>query len=104
MAILTDHAVSLYEQMYTDTTDDNHNMLIPWYLMSAYAYYVEDDPIISDGTFDRLCKKLLDNFDTVEHIHKEYVTEDALIAGTYLGKYPSRMPDVLIELRRTYGR
>ncbi len=37
MAILTDHAVSLYEQMYTDTTDDNHNMLIPWYLMSADA-------------------------------------------------------------------
>jgi len=27
-----------------------------------------------------------------------------LIAGTYLGEYPSRMEDVLRDLRRTYGK
>ena len=29
-----------------DVIDSNINMTVPWYLMAAYAYYVEDDPIL----------------------------------------------------------
>ena len=28
--------------------DKNINLMVPWYLMAAYAYYKEDDPILSD--------------------------------------------------------
>ena len=59
------------------------------YLMCAYAYYVEDDALITDAEFDELGKWLLKNYDGVEHMHKHLVTKDDLRAGTYLGKYPS---------------
>jgi NAD-dependent DNA ligase len=57
--------------------------------MCAYAYYVEDDALITDAEFDELGKWLLKNYDSVEHMHKHLVTKDDLNAGTYLGKYPS---------------
>lgn len=59
------------------------------YLMCAYAYYVEDDALITDAEFDELGKWLLKNYDSVEHMHKHLVTKDDLNAGTYLGEYPS---------------
>lgn len=59
------------------------------YLMCSYAYYVEDRPLISDGEFDLLAKSILENYDNIEHPHKSYVTKDDLVAGTYLGEYPS---------------
>lgn len=83
-----------------DTIDTNENMLVPWYLMSAYAYYVEDDPIISDSMYDNLAKKLLAHWDEVEHHHKHLISRDDLAAGTYLGEYPSRVRGAVQELRR----
>lgn len=59
------------------------------YLMCAYAYYIEDRPLISDGEFDLLAKSILENYDSIDHPHKSYVTKDDLVAGTYLGEYPS---------------
>lgn len=58
------------------------------YLMSAYAYYVEDDPLISDAEFDELSKFILDNYDDMKHPHKHLVTKHDLKAGTFLGKFP----------------
>ena len=36
------------------------------YLMCAYAYYVEDDPLISDSEFDELAKFILENYDIID--------------------------------------
>jgi len=58
------------------------------YLMCAYAYYIEDKPLISDGEFDELAKFILKNYDTIDHPHKKLVTKSDLKAGTYLGEYP----------------
>lgn len=69
--------------------DINVNMSIPFYLMGAYAYYVEDKPIFTDAFFDNLAKLILIEWDNIEHRHKSLVTKDDLSAGTYLGKYPS---------------
>ena len=77
-------------------------MSVPWYLMASYAYYVEDDPILSDAQFDRLAKRMLESWDSIEHIHKEYIKEDYLKAGTYLGEYPSRIQGAIEELRKIY--
>ena len=84
----------------TQIFDDNKNMMVPWYLMASYAYYKEDDPILSDALFDDMGKKLLENWDNITHLHKEYITKDELVAGSFLGKYPSRIPDSLRELRK----
>ena len=69
------------------------------YLMCAYAYYVEDEPILEDVMFDRLAKKLLKVFDDVEHVHKELLTKDMLEAGTYLGEYPSLVQGAVRDIR-----
>lgn len=58
------------------------------YLMCAYAYYVEDNPLISDTEFDELAKYILANYDEINHMHKHLVTKGDLEAGTYLGEYP----------------
>ena len=44
-------------------------MTVPWYLMTSYAYYVEDNPLVSDGAFDRLAKTMIKNWDKIEHFH-----------------------------------
>lgn len=66
------------------------NMLVPWYLMAAYAYYVLDAPILSDAMFDSICRKLDRKWDQVEHVHKVWVDRDDLAAGTRMSTvYPS---------------
>lgn len=86
-----DYAASLFAK--------NINLMVPWYLMAAYAYYKQDDPILSDHFFDDMSKTMLAVWNDIDHFHKEYITENDLVAGTYLGKYPSRVEGGLKELR-----
>ena len=65
----------------TSLISANNNMAIPYYLMASYAYYKEDDPIFSDDFYDMLSKKILNNWDTIEHYHKHLLDEDSLTAG-----------------------
>ena len=74
-----------------EITQKNPNMLVPWYLMAAYAYYELDDPFLSDAVFDEMAKSLHKQWDTIEHFHKHLLTRMDLVAGTYLGKYPERV-------------
>ena len=101
MGIETKSDLSAFHKAYIDTTDRNPNMLVPWYLMAAYAYYVEDDPILEDAAFDRMCRRMLDNWDQISHYHKHLITKDDLQAGTYLGEYPNRVEGGLKSLRTT---
>tara|TARA_B100000497_G_C7600230_1_gene360691 strand:- start:658 stop:924 length:267 start_codon:yes stop_codon:yes gene_type:complete len=79
----------------------NINMMVPWYLMASYAYYKQDDPIFSDAFFDNMGKTMLECWDDIEHWHKKYITKHDLQAGTFLGKYPSRVEGGLRSLRKS---
>jgi hypothetical protein len=92
--MLDDHAAKLFKK--------NINMMVPWYLMASYAYYEQGDPIFSDAFFDDMGKTMLACWDDIEHFHKEHITLDDLNAGTFLGKYPSRVKDGLASLREAY--
>lgn len=81
---------------------NNVNMMVPWYLMAAYAYYVEDNPILEDHTFDTLAKRIVVNWDSIEHIHKDRLTKDMLEAGTFLGDYPPQVEGAVSNVRATY--
>jgi hypothetical protein len=85
-----------------DVVDRNINMAVPWYIMAAYAYYVDDEPILSDAGFDRLAKKILSNWEEIDHYHKEYLNEDMLKSGTYLGDYPSRVEGAVQQVKDIY--
>jgi hypothetical protein len=79
----------MYDEYAAKIIADNKNMLVPWYLMASYAYYVLDDPILSDAMYDSMSKQLLANFDNISHYHKPLLSKDMLEAGSYLGEYPS---------------
>jgi NAD-dependent DNA ligase len=79
--------------------DKNINLMVPWYLMAAYAYYKEDDPILSDYFFDNMAKVMLDKWNEIEHFHKHLIGPMDLAAGTYLGEYPERVIGGLHHLR-----
>ena len=92
--ILVDYKVSA-------VIDKNQNMLVPFYLMCSYAYYKLDTPIISDHLFDDMSKRLLENYDEIEHWHKHLITRGDLEAGTYLGEYPERVINGLSHFIRS---
>ena len=89
----------LYDDYAAEIFADNVNMMVPWYLMAAYAYYKQDTPILSDSFFDDLAKTLLAVWDDVEHRHKQYITTDMLNAGTYIGEYPGIVKGAVEELQ-----
>lgn len=60
------------------------NLLVPWYLISSYAYYILDDPVITDDLYDRICKELYDALDCfeIDHPHMDLCDMEALKAGS----------------------
>lgn len=88
-----------YEIYMNGNMRRNINMSVPYYIMAAYAYYKEDDPIISDTTFDKMAQFILENYDAITHPHKIYLDRETLEAGTYLGEYPRLAVDSLKHLR-----
>jgi hypothetical protein len=84
-----------------EIVDDNINMTVPWYLIASFAYYNQDNPVLSDGVFDKLGRKMLAAWDKIEHHHKELITEDDLKAGTFLGEYPSRVESAVNHVRES---
>ncbi len=89
--MLDDHAAEIFAK--------NKNMMVPYYIMASFAYYVEDNPIYSDGFYDNLAKTILEEWDTISHWHKHYLNKDALAAGSYLGDYPTIAQYALQNLR-----
>lgn len=70
----------------------NDNQLVTHYLMSCYLYYELDKQVYTDDQFDQLAKRLLRQWDNVQHMHKHLITKGDLEAGTgYAIKYPERV-------------
>lgn len=74
-------------------------MTVPYYLMASFAYYVQDDPIFTDGFYDALAKKILDNWDSITHWHRDVLSKDDLEAGSFLGEYPGIVEGAVKSLR-----
>lgn len=68
----------------------NHaNIAFVLYLEHSYRYYEMDHALISDATYDALCRSLLEEWQHVDHRHKHLTDEHALAAGTgFHIKYP----------------
>lgn len=93
----------IHDKACRSWTNHNPNLLVPWYLMASWAYYIEDDPILSDGAFDMVCTKLAALWDSIDHPHKKYVTRGDLDAGSCLlsrSVYPRRVIGGLEHIRR----
>ena len=62
----------------TKVWEDNFKHVSPILSDGIYAYYEEDDPIVSDAEYDTICRMLDENWDTVEHSHKWCVNKEDL--------------------------
>lgn len=89
-----------YDRIARRVVGDNPNMLVPWWLMAAYMYEVEDDPFLSDGCFDWLSAELLRRWDEVDHRHKPLIDPDALRAGSGLAADLVNLPTLVKDAAR----
>jgi NAD-dependent DNA ligase len=87
------------EVIINNRITENPNMLVPYYLMLSYAYYKLDDPLVSDAFYDKLARKLLKEYDNIDHYHKHLISKDDLQAGSFLGEYPSIIGGALNSFR-----
>lgn len=82
------------------------NLAVSWWLIASYAYYLLDENLISDELFDELTQVIKLNFDTIEHVNKDLITEDRLSAGSAydIRVYPIRVmsctQQILTQMRK----
>ena len=73
--------------------------LIKYYFTLSYLYYEKDTSVVSDDYYDRLCKRLYEEWDSFEHPYKEKVERETLLAGTGFGlEYSERMKGAALWL------
>ena len=77
--------------VYPDIKDISCNRLVPYFLMSSYLYYRKDKSVLSDGDYDLMCKRILNEWKFIKHPHKNFIKKKTLEAGTgyNIRKYPS---------------
>lgn len=81
------------------------NLAISHYLIGCYMYYVEDDPILSDDTFDGFLVPTLGarGPNAYTHPHKALIPWDFLKSGFHL-TYPNSVIGAAGAMRRAFGR
>ena len=74
-------------------------MLVPYYLMFSYAYYKENESLIPDAEYDKICQDLITNWNDITHWHKRLLNLESLKAGTvYDIRYPERVVNAALAL------
>ena len=76
------------------TTDDikgmHLNKLVSWFMISSYAYYHLHTNVMSDYDYDFLVRRIIDNWDSIDHPHKSLIEKTNLDSGSgYDIKFPT---------------
>ena len=76
------------------TTEEIRSMqpdsLVSWFMIGSYAYYELNKNVMSDYDFDYLVQRLKDEWDNIDHPHKELITTTNLESGSgYDIEFPS---------------
>ena len=68
--------------------------------MYSYAYYKENESLVTDSEYDQICQDLITNWDNITHWHKPLLSLESLKAGTGydITKYPNRVVSAAIAL------
>lgn len=92
---------ALLDERCRQVVERHPDAAVAWLLMAAYAYYVEDDPILSDGLFDRLCRDLAARWHQVRHPHAALLCREDLATGSLFALGEESYPPMAIgALRR----
>jgi len=80
----------------------NVNELVPYYFMSCYLYYSLDLNVFTDHEFNYICKRILADYDIVEHANKKHLDKGELSASTgYTLKYSLLMKHAAVDWYET---
>jgi len=86
--------VKFMSSVYPDLQEIHPNRLVSYYCMSSYLYYEKQKNVLSDADYDTLCKRILKEWDNIEHPHKYKLSKEALKAGTgYTMNYTNLIMD-----------
>ena len=66
----------------TEIASMHPNKLISWFMIASYAYYHLDSSVMSDYDFDYLVKRIIDNWEDINHPHKNLIEKSNLDAGS----------------------
>jgi hypothetical protein len=70
--------------------------VVYWVFLASYLYYVRDESILSDETFDKMMKLILDK--NLKHsLLSHLITEEDLRAGSLFRLKPSQYPNFIAE-------
>lgn len=79
---------------------------VAWLLMASFLYYWRDVSLLSDGLYDSLFDDIADNWDTIDHPHKDYLTPDCFEAGSMFSLaeevYPSMAKSAACRAAKEY--
>ena len=94
-----------FDQKCLRVSRNNNSAAISWVLMASYAYYIEDDPIISDIVYDGLIRQLGNSFgEWAAQPNATFITMDRIKAGSLFDvaadQYPFGLVRALHSLRR----
>jgi len=92
----------LFDAYMMKVVHANKNMSVPWFLMAAYAYYEEDDNIVSDNAYDALSKFIIFHWDQISHRHKHLIDVESLknTSSIFDMTYPSMVKGAVKELQK----
>ena len=71
-----------FDNVVRECFKKNKNSCISFFLSASYCYYILYQSLMTDEAFDKLCKWMLENYDSLEHEHKHLVTKEMLSAGS----------------------
>jgi hypothetical protein len=91
-----------YDNKARQDYKDSNKSIYFWLLCSSYLYYNEPDreSLLSDECFDKMCKHLLDNYDTHPKHSKLHhlITKDNLQAGSFYNILSNDYPVWLVRM------
>lgn len=96
----------IYDRKVEGFLKKGPNMLVPWYLILSYAYYFLDVSLVSDGFYDRICKRLLAALDAfeVDHRHMALCNMESLEAGTAFHLKKTEYPGMAVSCAETFAK
>ncbi|QCQ57907.1 hypothetical protein Barba22A_gp056 [Rheinheimera phage vB_RspM_Barba22A] len=91
-----------YDQQAREDYRSSPKSIYFWLLAASYLYYHEPHrtPLLSDACFDKMCKYLLSNFDTLSKHSKlsHLVTQSHLQAGSFYDILDNDYPVWLVRM------
>ena len=77
-------------------TDFSTDKLCRWYLIHSLLYYQYQHNVISDETFDGICRELLERFDDISDYFRQWIDKESLKGGTGFSLDFWRLPSLVI--------